>query len=357
MSYKADQPRVINYLFFNKAIMNTFSIKRTAIMFFILASAAIITVAFLSPKQQTKADEARLILENNDILSLSETIGTKNLTNLGNVKFLFDEKNGFIAFGQGWGNETDGGESIGGTQLWILDTKTNRKQQLVKEFDVTGAVLGNGETVYYTTRAQDLFVADSKGSTKKIQEKVLQPSISNDGKTMVYQKLPPIWKTGNYYDEALGLTLLNLNTLTETRLTKAWEDWGSFFSPDGKKILFVSANEYGIASFFEINTDGTNKIQLTNKGHKSITDATIPTPSERPIFSQDGKYLTFESDRTIWAVEFNPIFDQIIQAKRIAYGVDPKFSKDNKSITVVALPTQNSKRAIMEVNIPNALSK
>ena len=75
------------------------------------------------------------------------------------------------------------------------------------------------------------------------------------------------------------------------------------------------------------------------------------------IFSQDGKYLTFESDRTIWAVEFNPIFDQIIQAKRIAYGVDPKFSKDNKSITVVALPTQNSKRAIMEVNIPNALSK
>ena len=92
MSYKADQPRVINYLFFNKAIMNTFSIKRTTIMFFILASAAIITVAFLSPKQQTKADEARLILENNDILSLSETIGTKNLTNLGNVKFLFDEK-------------------------------------------------------------------------------------------------------------------------------------------------------------------------------------------------------------------------------------------------------------------------
>lgn len=337
--------------------MNTFSIKRTVVMFLILASAAIIAVVLFSPKLEIKADEARLMLESNDILSLSETLGTKNLTNLGDVKFLFDQKDEFVIFGQGWGNETKGGDSIGGTQLWLLDTKTNRKQQLVKEFDVTGAVLGNNGTVYYTTRAQDLFVADSKGFTRKIQEKVLQPSVSNDGKTMVYQKLPPSWKTGNYYDEALGLTLLNLNTLTETRLTKTWEDWGAFFSPDSKKIIFVSANEYGIASFFEVNADGTNKIQLTNTGHKSISDSTIPAPSERPVFSQDGKYLTFEADRTIWIAEFNATFDKVLQAKKTAYGIDPRFSKDNKSVTIIVLPTQNSKRAVMEINVSNALNK
>lgn len=330
--------------------MNNHSIfKRIAIGIFILAGAAVIVTISLTPPQTTQADEARLILEKNEILSLAETIGAKDLSSIGNAKFLFDEKGGFALYGQGWKNNGDNVEMNGGTQLWILDMKKNQTQQLVKEFEVTEAVLGNNGVAYYTTRDQDLFEINKNGNKRKIKEKVLQPSLSNDSKTMVYQKLPEDWQAGNYYDGALGLTLLNLDTLVETRLTNKWEDWGAFFSPNGSKIIFISTNEYGMASFFSINVDGTNKIQLTNIGVQNVSNVSVPTPSERPIFSADGKYLVFEADRTIWAMEFNGTMDKILRAEKVAYGVDPRFSKDNKHINVVVLPTKNSKRAVIEV--------
>ncbi|MBI4994819.1 hypothetical protein HZC21_04235 [Candidatus Peregrinibacteria bacterium] len=337
--------------------MNTFSFKRIASMFFILAGSAIIIVVLFSPKLQTEADEARLVLEKNDILSLAETVGTKNLTNLGNVKFLFDEKDGFAVFGQGWDNKKNESEMAGGTQLWLLNIKTNQKTQLVKEFEVTEAILGNNGTVYYTTRDQDLFAIDPKGTARKIKEKVLQISISNDSKMMIYQKLPTDWQTGDYYDGALGLTILNLNTLVETRLTNKWEDWGAFFSPNNLKIMFISTNEYGMASFFSINTDGTNRIQMTNISVQNVSGSSVPTPSERPVFSTDAKYLAFEADRTIWAMELNPEMNKVLQAKKIAYGVDPKFSKDGKYLNIIVLPTENSKRAVIQIDLENAMRK
>lgn len=331
--------------------------KRIAIGIIILAGAAVLVTVSLTPPQTTEADEARLILENNDILSLSETVGAKNLTNLGNVKFLFDEKDGFAVFGQGWGNVTSESELTGGTQLWLLNMKINQKKQLVKEFEVTEAVLGNNGIVYYATRDQNLFVIDQKGTKRKLKEKVLQISISNNSKLMVYQKLPPDWQAGNYYDGALGLTLLNLETLAETRLNNKWDDWGALFSPDSRKIFYISNNEHGIAGFSAMNIDGTNQTRLTNVNNANITDDIVPLPSERPIFSPNSKYLTFESDRTIWVMELNTEIDKVIRSKKIAYGVDPKFSKDGKYLNIVVLPTENSKRAVIQIDVENSMRK
>lgn len=320
--------------------MNTsLVLKRTILILIVLAASIVFTIVFFSPSPGSSSVSADqyLVVKNNDLFTISETLGEKQLTKRANAKFIFDEKESLILFGKGWGNETVESESIGGTELWLLDKITGKEIQLTKGFEVREAVLGNNGQVYYATRDQDLFVTNARGEKKKIQEKVLGPVITKDGKLMVYQKLPSTWQNGNYYDGALGLTLLDLNYLKETRLTNKWEDWGPTFSPDGKKVVYVSDT-----GFFVININGSSKVQLTS---------TAPFPSEQPVFSNNSRFFSFEADREIWVMEFNKSLDKVVKVKKVAKGINPKFSADGKSLTILPPPDENVERKIITIDL------
>lgn len=335
-------PMHLPNLFFNKPTMNAFSfiLKRILPAALALAAITIIVVVYSSPKPEAVAEEPReTIVKQNELATIAETLGTKNYQQVSQKqqKFIFDEKDNLILFGKGWSNEIPESESVGGTQLWILNTNTGEETKLTEGFEVREAVIGNNNQVYYTTRDQNLFVTDGINKPKQIQTKVLSPAITKDGKFLIYVKLPPTWSNGDYYEGTLGLTLLNLDTLQEKRLTNNDKDWAPIFTPDGKKIVFLSDDERGKGGFFVINADGSNRIRLTSTDN-------IPSISEQPVFSPDGKLMAYEADREIWVLEFNKEITKLLKAKKVTKGINPKFSADGKFLTVLPPPDENGNK-------------
>ncbi len=309
-------------------------------IFFAFAASLLLFIIFYA--QSVKAD--RVTLKEGDLFSISETLGERRLTNNQSVKILFDQKNGKVLFGQGWGNEnTEPGEKIGGTELWSYEDKTGKFTKVYEGYETTSALLGQKGEIFFTTRNQDLMKFD--GTLRRIQEKVLFPSISPDGTKLVYQKLPDSWELGEQYDGALGLTMLNLIDNREIHISKTPEDWSAIFTLSGKKVIFVSPNEGGLSSFFSMNPDGSKRVQLTNKGQKAFSEKSIPAPAERPTFSPDGRMMLYESDRTIWVVRFVPDFSKVEYAKRIAFGINPQWLSGT-AISLVAFPSAKTSKVI-----------
>lgn len=310
------------------------------------------TGAFLFRMNNSQAK--RLVLTDGNLYSISNTLGEKNyaqLTQNKNIKIIFDQKHSKILYGLGWEEEILESESLGGTKLYIMDEKGGNEKLISEELVRYAFIDKLGESIYFTTRNQDLFATDIDGGNKvKLQEKVLQPDLSPDGKYLVYQKLNPDWQIGQYADNALGLTVLDLQTGEEKRISQSWEDFNPFWTPDGKKILFFSRSNEGLASHFIINADGNGRKQLTNIGEIFVNNRVVPLPSEKPIWSSDGKYLIYESDRAIWYNKFDNDYN-LTEAKQLAYGRDPQWLIDGKSITVVVNNTNYINQSLITVDI------
>lgn len=312
--------------------------------------------ALFAGKKQVKAQ--RFFIKDDGLYSISETLGEKKFIDDPEIKILFSRYNGKILFGKGWTGDTPPA-GTGSTTLWIADETTANIQQLTPNPDVIYAFFAQDGRIFYSTKNQDLFVINSieNPASKRIQEKILSPDISPDGRYLIYQKLNSDWEIGQYYDKALGLTILDLLSNEEKRISDSWEDFNPLWTLDGTQIIFFSRSPQGLASFFVMSPDGSNRKQLTNIGKKFVDDTTIATPSEKPIWSSDGKYLIYESDRIIWVLEFSKDYRKIISAKRVAYGRDPEWSIDGKTFTVVVTTRENSTVTIMEFDVEGNYKK
>lgn len=333
--------------------------KKIIIPTFILAVIIIFGFggAFLFRLNSIKAK--RVVLTDGNLYSISNTLGEKNyavLTVNKDIKIMFDQKNGKIIYGKSWEEETLFSESIGGTKLYIMDEDGTNERQITEELIRLAFLDNSGQKIYYTTRNQDLYEINIDGSNlRKIQEKVVQPDLSPDGNYLVYQKLNTDWQLGQYFDQALGLTVLDLSTGLEKRISNTWEDFNPLWTPDGKKILFFSRSPEGLASHFIMNADGSGRKQLTNIGEMFVSEKTVPMPSEKPIWSNDGKYLVYESDRSIWYNKFDSDYN-LTEAKQLAYGRDPAWVIDGKRISVVVNNTNKINEALIEVDLNGSIN-
>ena len=88
----------------------------------------------------------------------------------------------------------------------------------------------------------------------------------------------------------LYLSIFTMNAFTQEvkRLTSGeqWPDYQPVWSPNANKIVFTS-EEYGNQDINIMNTDGTDKIRLTNNTSNDF----------QPVWSPDGSRITFTSDR------------------------------------------------------------
>jgi hypothetical protein len=159
------------------------------------------------------AEAEKLTILNGELKSLSQALGEKNFSNTADLKLLFDYNSQYALVGKTWQNETSDSESTGGTELYLLDLQKQSEQKIADNL-VKHAILDKkNNLVYFTDLSQDLWRFDiTKNSKEKIMDKVLQPDLSPDTNFLVYQKLNADWEQNNYYDLALGLTILNLQT-------------------------------------------------------------------------------------------------------------------------------------------------
>lgn len=293
-------------------------------------------VVWQKPAQVAEAQ--KLTILNGNLKTVSQALGEKNLTNNADLKILFDYTSTHALVGKAWEGEVDESESIGGTNLYLVNL-SNTSEQKISDSLVRWAMLDKkNNLVYFTDLAQDLWRFDiAKNTKEKIMDKVLQPDLSPDANFFVYQKLNPDW-LGPYADDALGLTILNLQTKEEKRITNLSEDWGAFWTPDAKKIIFFSLNdfEHGMSSHYIIDADGQNKTLLSNFGlYDSTQKGAVPMPSEKPVWSPDGNMLAYHSDYAIWINKFNKDKTAIVESKFVTYGKEPTWIKNGQALNVL----------------------
>lgn len=306
----------------------------------------------LWPKTES-AQAEKLTILNGDLHTISAALGNKQITNNADLKLLFDYDQKYAVVGKGWEGETvENSESIGGTNLYLINLLDGSEQKISDSLIRWAIYDKKNSLVYFTDLAQDLWRFDiAKKQNDKIIDKVLTPDLSPDGKYLVYQKLNPDW-VGPYADDALGLTVMDLKTKEETRITDLSEDWGPFWTADGKKIIFFSVNdfEHGMSSHFIIDPDGQNKKLLTNFDLMYGTEpGAVPMPSEKPVWSPDGKTMAYESDRAIWINVFNDNKTEIAASHFVTYGKEPTWINNGQGLNVVL--NDQSTAQVQSVNV------
>jgi len=322
----------------------------------IFASIAVVAIIGLSATMtmdKKGAEAKRIVLKNDGLYTISETLGEKKIINDSNIKIILGRQTGKILYGKGLVGDALPIQD-NSTNIWIMDEDGTNQKQITTEANVVYAVFAPNGQIFYTTKDQDLFSVDltTNSSPRKVQEKVLSPDISPDSNHVVYQKLNSEWKFGQYYDQALGLTILDLQTGEEKRISTNWEDFNPLWLPNDKKILFFSRSPEGIASHFIINANGSNRKQLTNIGKKFVDQTTVAIPGEKPIISANGKYIVYESDREIWVNEFTSDNNSLASAKRAGYGRDPEWITNGETFTIISTPRDNSSNsAVMEFDV------
>jgi dipeptidyl aminopeptidase/acylaminoacyl peptidase len=114
-------------------------------------------------------------------------------------------------------------------------------------------------------------------------KRVSDPQISPDGKTVAYV-VTEVDLEGNKTSSAIWLAPPDISSPPRVLTTSGKKDRHPRWSPDGKKILFVS------------NRSGNNQLWLIDLGGGEARQVTsISTEADNPIWSRDGKTIAFVS--------------------------------------------------------------
>ncbi len=265
-----------------------------------------------------------------DLRLADTTLGEKKFDLVASSDLVFDETDEFILFGR-WDDYSAESETVGGAILKMMRRDGTDERSLAEVAVVEARFDRVGERVYYVTAGRDLYSVDvDGGGRRRLQGKVLSFDVSPDGTRVVYQKLNPDWQPGDYYDRALGLTVLDLKSGTEKSISRSWEDFGPIWTPDGRNVLFFSRDAAGAQSHFIVGADGFGR-----RGLKAPAGVRMPVPSERPIWSADGRRLIYESDRSIWLNEFDDTFSRLNSAKKLGFGKHPRWTDDGRAVRVL----------------------
>lgn len=151
----------------------------------------------------------------------------------------------------------------------------------------------DGRTLYFMSDrsgAQNIWKKQPGGPATQITQfrdgRVVWPSISYDGRMIVFEHDFQIWKldTASGRSEAVQITRRGVPagpSVDHLRLTDQLQDLA--LSPDGKKVAFVVRGEIFAAS----STDGGDAARVTN----------TPAAESQPAWSPDSRRLAYISDR------------------------------------------------------------
>ncbi len=295
---------------------------------------------------------SRYVLDNGDIYLATDVIGSKRVTTKKDVAFLFAQKNQRLLIAKNPQGGVPGTEQTDSVQLYLLSPDTATEEKITADLVDWATFDKKGERVLYTSRQADINLYDpATKNTVKVAKKAVNPDIAYDGSRVVYKKLPDSWQAGQYYDGSRGLFVKELKSDKEKQLTSAEADYAPFFSPDGAYVIFYGNSPEGLNSLFMVNADGSGRTQLSNVGETFVSDRTIDSPSEAPIWSSDGRYLVYESDRRIWINELDLANKRLVAATPIAYGVSPQWVEDGKTLSIVSSKGGKDSSALLVVDL------
>ncbi len=147
-----------------------------------------------------------------------------------------------------------------------------------------------------TAASSDQFVATDSTNGRLVlldrqgnQTPVTEPADNPDDASFSPDRTKILFDAnGDNIDTTYEIYTVNIDGTGFTRLTNnSFKDFNPHFSPDGSKIVFVSARD-GNDEIYTMNADGTNQTRLTNN----------TADDNDPRFSPDGSKIIFDSDST-----------------------------------------------------------
>jgi Tol biopolymer transport system component/C-terminal processing protease CtpA/Prc len=189
----------------------------------------------------------------------------------------------------------------------------------------------DGKTLYYVSDksgAQNIWVKPLQGQAKQVTQfkdgRVLWPTISYDGKTIVFERNFGVWKFDTASNQASEIRITRRGVATGTsieHLTLNNQFQELALSPDGRKVAFLARGEIFAASA----KDGGDAARVTNS----------VTAESNIIWSPDSKKLVYISDRDrtphIYLYDFTKNLETQLTSDAKGDN-EPRFSPDGKSL-------------------------
>ena len=221
------------------------------------------------------------------------------------------------------------GESIALTargRIFLFPTRSGRRVQLAPKGGVRYR-----DAVYLPGTDDVVFLGDQTGELEFYRTAASglgeSSALTSDGEILRFRPLPsPDGHYLAYDDKNSDLWILDLESGEQTKLNQLREGIGDFaWSPDSRFLAFeaVARNTYRQLILYDL--DGERQIELTSDRTNSMS----------PVFSPDGKWLYFLSDRNLRSLvgspwgprQPEPYFDRPIEIFQIALesGLRPTF--------------------------------
>ena len=174
-----------------------------------------------------------------------------------------------VGAAQWWRN---GKSHLDESEIWLLDQQTNKYTQLTQRGakQLWPMWSADGKTLYYVSdrnNEDNIWMHPINGTAKQITNfkngRVLFPSLSKDGKHMLFESDFGIWKMDLTTNEAkpLNITLKGAAASATTELLKLNQGFSDLaISPDNKKVAFVAQGELFVAG----TKDGGDATRITN---------------------------------------------------------------------------------------------
>ncbi len=282
---------------------------------------------------QVEAAKRSFVLDG-ELYTVDNLGKTQKLTDLKDIKYLFGESNDALLFGK---NFTAQNSHSSGMNLYVMKKDNNEARKITEEL-VEFALLDTAKTsvIFLTPEGKIKKQRLDGGNSVEIADLASAPSISPDDERIAFKKMPKDWTPGGYSDGSPGIVVREIKTGKERVVADQEADHAAFWTPDGRFIYFFGDNGFGFDSLFIINSDGSERTLLTNAELSEYNPETaVPSISEPPIISRDGRMFVYESDKEIWLVETSVEEKKLVDARRIGYGINPQWEKDGETISVV----------------------
>lgn len=173
--------------------------------------------------------------------------------------------------------------------------------------DYAGAFSPDGQQIAFHKRGGGVFTMGATGeSVRRLTDSGFSPAWSPDGKEIIYATEFPILPFGRGNNSELWA--VNVNTGTKRLITKG-DAVQPAWSHDGRWIAYWAIPAGGgQRDLWIIDSRGGSPIQITND----------PAMDWNPVWSPDGHYLYFSSDRggsmNVWKIRIDPTSAKAIEA-------------------------------------------
>jgi tricorn protease len=229
-------------------------------------------------------------------------------------------------FSQWW---RKGSSNMDTSEIWTWNDGNYQRITEDGSRNVWAMWSGDGQTLYYVSDrggSQNVWSKRLTGKETQVTNfkdgRVLWANISNDGKTIVFERDFKIWKldTDSKKASEVSISLRGVNAVPNiTRESGTMQEFS--LSPDGKKVVFTARGEIFAASA----TDGGDAFRITNN---------VANDSDA-AWSPDSKKIVYSSNRGgidhIFSYDFAANVETQITTGTVN-DFNPRFSPDGKMI-------------------------